>query len=118
MKTAAAGASVAVGGALGSVSRYAVESTVAGPPSTYFVNVVGCYALGVLLAGYGFDAVGERARLLVGVGFLSSFTTYSAFAFDVWTLAPSAAAVYVASTYAAGFAATALGVATMEARYA
>lgn len=81
---------VAVGGAVGSLARYGVE-LLAGtseslPVGTLTVNLVGAFALGVLLellAVRGSD-VGHRraARLLVGAGFLGGFTTYSALAVE------------------------------------
>lgn len=81
---------VAIGGALGSLSRYGVEqllgTTNGLPVGTLTVNIVGAFALGVLLewlAVRGSGASHRRAdRLLIGTGFLGGFTTYSAFAFE------------------------------------
>jgi CrcB protein len=81
---------VAVGGAFGSLARYGVERLVGTSNGlsvgTLTVNLVGAFALGVLLewlALRGSDAAHRRAvRLLVGTGFLGGFTTYSALAVE------------------------------------
>jgi CrcB protein len=82
---------VAVGGAAGSLARHGVDRWLGSPGGglpvgTLTVNLVGAFALGVLmewLAVRGSD-VGHRraARLLVGTGFLGGFTTYSALAVE------------------------------------
>ena len=81
---------VALGGAAGSLARHGVErlfGTADGlPVGTLTVNLVGAFALGVLLEGLtrrGPDVGRRRAvRLLVGTGFLGGFTTYSALALE------------------------------------
>ena len=73
---------VAAGGALGALSRYSVDRLVAaaiGPSvlGTFLVNITGSFLLGL------FVSVNEGAnwpastRLLVAVGFLGSYTTFS-----------------------------------------
>ncbi|MGH3474674.1 MAG: fluoride efflux transporter FluC [Aeromicrobium sp.] len=81
---------VALGGMAGSLARHGVERMLGTsnglPVGTLVVNLIGAFALGVLLEGLatrGSD-VGHRraARLLVGTGFLGGFTTYSALAVE------------------------------------
>ena len=87
---------VALGGALGSVIRFACSSFLvrwlgAGfPYGTLFVNVVGSYAIGVLgtiaiAGGRALTATDLRAFLVVGI--LGGFTTFSAFSLETFTLA-------------------------------
>lgn len=102
----AALALVGAGGFSGAVARYGVALRFSGtfPWGTLAANALGSFALGVLLYERRFaDALNPETRLLVGTGFLSSFTTYSAFAVDTVELAPTLAAAYVAVTYALGF---------------
>jgi CrcB protein len=113
---------VALGGAAGSIARHGVErllGTTAGlPVGTLTVNLVGAFALGVLLEGLatrGSD-VGHRraARLLVGTGFLGGFTTYSALAVEADGLLRDGrialALVYVLTTVVVGLLASLAGV--------
>lgn len=100
---------VAVGGALGSVARYAVATAAVRlfgsgfPWGTMIVNAVGCFVMGVLaeLAVHAWSPSPEiRALLMVGV--LGGFTTFSSFALDVGFLtgrgAPGEAAAYALGT--------------------
>ncbi|MFP4189057.1 MAG: fluoride efflux transporter FluC [Halobacteriales archaeon] len=100
---------VAAGGALGATARYLVVETAPSLVSTFAVNVVGCFAIGYILYAARFDAVSEEGRVLTATGFVSSFTTYSTFAVDVFTSRPAVAVVYVAASYFFGFAAVAAG---------
>lgn len=81
---------VMIGGAFGAGARYltgAAMLRVAGPGwpwGTLAVNLVGGFLMGLLagwLARHG-DG-GANARLLLGVGVLGGFTTFSAFSLDV-----------------------------------
>ena len=84
---------VMFGGALGSAARYLVgRATLAlfGPDypwGTFIVNLSGALAMGLLagtLARLGQG--GEPWRLLIGVGLLGGFTTFSAFSLDAMVL--------------------------------
>jgi CrcB protein len=117
---------VALGGALGSWLRYvtgrlwlAAIGPSAFPWATLSVNVLGSFAMGLLagwLARQG-DA-GESWRLLLGVGALGGFTTFSAFALEFGMLAErgalGTAALYVAVSLVAGIAGLFAGLALMR----
>ncbi|MGZ0747450.1 fluoride efflux transporter FluC [Haloparvum sp. AD34] len=98
---------VAVGGVVGAVARYAVAVVLGATVGTLAVNVVGAFALGLLVT----RATDVRTQLLVGTGALSSFTTYSTFAAETVVLGTLAGTGYVAATYAGGLAAAAAGIA-------
>lgn len=101
---------VATGGFAGALSRYAVEMAVPSAlAATLAVNVLGSFALGLLFYGSRGGAVGDRAMLVAATGFVSSFTTYSAFVADMAAVAPTTAGLYVAGSYALGFGAAGLG---------
>lgn len=101
---------VALGGALGAVLRHQMgrgmthafgpQAMMTFPWATLAVNVIGSVAMGVLagwLARHGED--GERWRLLVGVGLLGGFTTFSAFSLELMLLIERGQAL-TALTYA------------------
>ncbi len=103
---------VAVGGFTGAIARHAVAAALPGgfPWGTLAVNVAGSFALGVLV----FEAtltgrLAPETRLVVGTGFLSSFTTYSTFAVQTAALSPRLAVANVAANYALGFLAVVAG---------
>lgn len=74
---------VALGGALGAMSRYAVDrsvSAVVGPTvlGTFAANISGSFLLGlVLAAASGRLGLSEETRIFMAVGFLGSYTTFS-----------------------------------------
>ena len=78
---------VAGGGALGAVARYGISHAAIRwgehlPLGTWTVNAVGCLLVGLVLA----SPPAERVRLAAVVGFLGSFTTFSAYAADTVAL--------------------------------
>ena len=84
---------VAIGGALGAVSRYSfglVALALIGnrfPWATLGVNVVGSFLIGLAAVLIGDRIVdGELWRPLIIVGFLGAFTTFSAFSLDTLLL--------------------------------
>ena len=83
---------VMVGGALGSAARFLVaRATLSGfgpnfPYGTLTVNLVGGFAMGVLAGLLARHNAGETWRLLLGVGVLGGFTTFSAFSLDLVTM--------------------------------
>ncbi|MEL7048192.1 MAG: fluoride efflux transporter CrcB [Pseudomonadota bacterium] len=101
----------ASGGAIGAGARYLVGvgiTRLAGPASafpwaTLTVNVVGSFAMGVLIEvlALRFSASPE-VRTFLATGVLGGFTTFSAFSLDVVTLldrkANALAAFYVAGS--------------------
>jgi CrcB protein len=91
----AALALVAVGGAVGTAVRWSLETADPAAPggwpwTTFWVNVTGALALGVLLevlAVLGPDDGWRRAaRLGVGTGLLGGYTTYSTFVVETVSL--------------------------------
>ena len=74
---------VAVGGALGALSRFCVYRTVetAFPWATFIVNIVGCCLASFLMFRYGIYADGP-VKTMVFTGFFGAFTTMSTFSID------------------------------------
>lgn len=89
---------VAIFGAAGAVSRYWVDGRISDlthgqfPWGTFVINVVGAFALGLLVA-----LTTERLllspnwRVALGIGFLGSFTTFSTYAYESVKLAEDGA---------------------------
>lgn len=84
---------IALGGALGAVSRYGVSSLflqMLGPDFPYgtlVVNIVGSFVLGVVIGlGAYHVTMSEQFKLFFVTGFLGGFTTFSAFALNAVTL--------------------------------
>ena len=80
---------VALGGALGACSRFWMSSwlnqlnTSHFPLGTFGVNVLGSFLFGVLsIVIFSAADLREPMRLLILVGFLGAFTTFSTFSFE------------------------------------
>lgn len=79
---------IALGGALGAVSRYLTSGWVQTLSSSFFpwgtmaVNVLGSLALGFLMVWLQSTAASAEVRALITVGFLGSFTTFSTFSYE------------------------------------
>ena len=91
---------VALGGALGSVARYAFSGIAVRwlgaefPYGTLFVNVTGSFTIGLLaaiVASDGRPLLGADARAFLLVGVLGGFTTFSSFSLETLNLARSGA---------------------------
>ena len=84
---------VAVGGAFGAVSRYAVSGWVqqaAGsgfPWGTWTVNVLGSLLLGFAMVWLTESMASSAVRHLIVMGFLGSFTTFITFSFEAVEMA-------------------------------
>ena len=120
---------VALGGAVGAVARHQAgrgmtallgpAAVSAFPWATLAVNVVGSLAMGLLagwLARHG--SGGETARLLLGVGLLGGFTTFSAFSLELMVLIErgqgGSAFAYAAISALAGVTALYVGLIVMR----
>lgn len=104
---------VALAGAGGVLARYGLSSILHGdalPWLTVAINVVGSFALGILVVAH-WTSPGVRATL--GVGFLGGFTTFSTFSvqafLDVEAGEPVRALVLVVASIVLGLAAAAAG---------
>lgn len=113
---------VCLAGAIGAGTRYLI-SLWAGqrfgdsfPVGTLFVNVAGCFLMGVVMqASISIASFPLTARVAITSGFLGGLTTYSAFAYETTKLtqegARGGAVANLVVTTVACFAAVALGLA-------
>ncbi|TCJ38153.1 fluoride efflux transporter CrcB [Parafrankia sp. BMG5.11] len=124
-----ASAMVFAGGGAGALLRYQVgrgltqvfgpSAMMAFPWATLVVNVAGSLAMGLLagwLARHGTS--GEQWRLLVGVGLLGGFTTFSSFSLELMLLIErgqsGAALAYAAVSVLAGLTGLYIGLIIMR----
>ena len=80
---------VAVGGAIGAVLRYGAGSISEignWPTSTFIVNIVGSFALGILVVLAINQGYSDDVLLFFGTGLLGSFTTMSTFSVETITM--------------------------------
>ena len=112
---------IAAGGALGSLARYWVGSTVTNrmgtrfPYGTFIINITAC-----LIIGFSHTLLGRRTdlnpawRFLVPIGFVGAYSTFSTFEWETFanlqTGAFLIAALYVVSSCFLGLIAVWCGV--------
>lgn len=112
---------IALGGALGAVSRFLMGNAVskavgsALPYGTFVINLVGCFAMGLLMTIIvDRELLSAAWRLFLCVGFLGGFTTFSSFGYEALMLLTEgrllAALTYVSGSVVLGLAAAAAGV--------
>ncbi|TMM48725.1 fluoride efflux transporter CrcB [Qipengyuania marisflavi] len=121
---------VAIGGAAGAVLRYqsgraltawlGPQAVTMFPWATLAVNALGSLLMGIL-AGYLFrhgTAESEQLRLLLGVGLLGGFTTFSAFSLEMVMMIERGqytfAALYAVLSFALGISALLFGLTVMR----
>lgn len=121
---------VAIGGAVGAVLRYqlgrAMTVWLGGPAMSIFpwatlaVNALGSLLMGMLagwLARHG-NVGSEQLRLLLGVGLLGGFTTFSAFSLEMVLLIErgqfALAGLYAILSFALGISALLFGLTVMR----
>lgn len=87
---------VALGGACGAVSRYLVGNVVGKalgnslPYGTFVINIIGCFFMGLLMTLIvEKQQLAAAWRLLLCVGFLGGFTTFSSFGYESFSLVSS-----------------------------
>jgi CrcB protein len=99
---------IAAGGALGSIARYWVGSTIAErmgirfPYGTLVVNITAC-----LIIGFSLTYMGRRAglnpawRFLIPIGFIGAYSTFSTYEWETLSTLRSGA-FFLAALYAVG----------------
>lgn len=84
---------VFVGGGIGSLTRYLFSIWIGGlwngtfPLGTFLINLIGCFLIGFLGGSAERTTIDPRVRLLIQVGFLGGFTTFSSFGLETVQLA-------------------------------
>lgn len=112
---------IGIGGFLGAITRYGVSGFVYRvfgktwfPYGTLTVNIVGCFLIGFLSGlSENRQLFTPEIRVLVFIGFLGSFTTFSTFGYESYNLLRdgqiAASLINVISQILIGFSAVWLG---------
>lgn len=94
---------VAFGGSIGAVLRFLVYELIDSkyhsdfPWATLTVNLLGALVIGFLWGYFARVYISPGTRLLIFVGILGSFTTFSTFAFDNFSLIKDGDYIYMVS---------------------
>lgn len=117
---------VFLGGGFGAVCRYLfgvgvvrLSGPAQGPLATFMINVLGSFLMGVLI-GFLTRTTGaaDRWRLLLGVGVLGGFTTFSSFSLEAVMMierkAYALAAVYIVGSVVLGLLGLMVGLMLMR----
>ncbi|KAA3625307.1 MAG: fluoride efflux transporter CrcB, partial [Flavobacterium sp.] len=111
---------VFLGGGLGSALRYGIGKWTVGswapfPLGTFTVNVVGSLLIGLIMGlALRNSTISQNTVLLLVTGFCGGFTTYSAFAYENYSLLKNGDlltfSLYTLGSLVLGFAAVFLGI--------
>jgi CrcB protein len=106
---------VGLGGAIGSILRYAIGLMLAGttfPGATLLVNLTGSFVLGFIFSAF-LGRWSDQLMVAMSVGVLGGFTTFSTFAWESVAAAQDdrlgLAGVYVVTSVIGGLVAAWLG---------
>src|ERR1700690_1907099 len=116
---------IAVGGALGSMARYWVGSTISGrmgarfPYGTMVINLTACVIIGFTLTYFGKRAdLSPAWRFLVPIGFIGAYSTFSTYEWETLSTMRSGAfalaSLYAVGSLVCGLAATWCGTALAD----
>ncbi len=99
---------IAAGGALGSIARYWVGSTISGrigarfPYGTFIINLTACAIIGFTLTYLGKRADLSAAwRYVIPIGFVGAYSTFSTYEWETLSTLRSGA-FFLAAVYAVG----------------
>jgi fluoride exporter len=116
---------IALGGALGSIARYWVGSSISGrmgtrfPFGTLVINLTACIIIGFTLTYFGKRAdLSPAWRFLVPIGFIGAYSTFSTYEWETLSTLRSGAfflaALYAVGSLILGLAATWFGTALAD----
>ena len=107
---------VGIGGAVGSILRYAMQRWInlnIFPYGTFAVNILGCLIIGLLAGLAAKHLITESSKLLLITGFCGGFTTFSAFSIEALQMLDEnrwlTFAIYVSLSIGLGILATLAG---------
>lgn len=97
---------VAIGGALGLVSKFFIENMLTLTFFTYFpiqiitVNIIECFLMGLIIEFLGsYYPSNTFLKLFLTTGYLGGFTTFSSFAFEIGSLTEKSISIAIIYTF-------------------
>jgi len=112
---------IGLAGALGALARYILGRFIAEragsqfPFGTFFINVTGAFAIGLLFAFAGRKLINPAVQSMLATGFLGGYTTFSTMSWEGVQLARGGSTrlslLYLAGNVAFGLLAAVLGLA-------
>jgi fluoride exporter len=112
---------IAIAGAIGAPLRYVIDGVVSDraratfPYGTFVVNMSGSFVLGLITGLVLYHAFPADGRLIIGVGLIGAYTTFSTFTFEAVSLIERRemrlAALNIGGSVIVGAAAAAAGLA-------
>ena len=108
---------IACAGALGAPARYLFERAITRrrghdfPWGTLCVNLLGSFALGLIVGSVEFDGGDRDVAKVFAVGFVGAFTTFSTFAVQATRLPTRPRLLYITASVTGGLALAAAGLA-------
>jgi CrcB protein len=116
---------VAIGGACGSMLRYAIGTAASQrfgqrfPVGTFIINIAACFLIGLSVEYLNRHLnLDPGWRFLIPVGFIGGFSTFSTFEWEIFTDITAGAfwiaMAYLAASIIVGLAAVALGSSTAK----
>ena len=112
---------IGLAGALGALARYVLGRFIAEragsqfPFGTFFINVTGAFAIGLLFAFAGRKLINPAVQSMLATGFLGGYTTFSTMSWEGVQLARGGSTrlslLYLAGNVAVGLLAAVLGLA-------
>jgi fluoride exporter len=94
---------IGIGGFCGSALHFWINAVFTTLPGTLLVNTLGSVLMGIFMyESMATGRFGRNARMLIGIGFLGAFTTFSGLAVIAVSQPPVTASIYVAATLILG----------------
>ncbi len=92
---------LAIAGALGALSRYALGGVVqrvtgaSFPYGTLVINIIGCLVIGYIMQlALNTNIISANLRVIITIGFLGAFTTFSTFSYETVKLLEDGAFIF------------------------